>query len=698
MSFILENNNPLLLSKLTAIGRKKIAKGELTFAYWGLGDSEVDYNYVSNLPSGETLTVLKPKDNNPPAFKNFLTKQDCEQLIPLTISDKRVVECCVRNEAKERGFFSGTTVDDMQFILDSSRIRTHGTVQLSQIDGTSYLDLGPISYEDGDLLLLKISNSYTGNLDAYETEKPVLYLWYKIKKHPISTIATLDRKMPHFSFMNPDVEVNFYVFPNNGNEPILNYYSTGVTDIVWNSETLEFLPECDTSDVNVLNLNNVWTEDFAGTQSNLEGHLNFGSIDFAGLKQYLGYNELCFAETGSTLQECEDKLLNQSDSYIKGIGVIHFTNNSTKNEYGEVFYIDHNDSFKLTLYMPTIMWHGRWFGGSMLGDKLGMQFESTGEIKYVQDTEIKYYDLVESAAYIYSGRTSMVVGRVFPDLKIITIHNEELLATMSYKSNRNFTLPKLKGKMTFPLNGVGFGVLAKEKTLYMTYALEGINGIKYSLPQQSYIKFVNNTSVDRDIEFTLEDVNYLSYMRQKEQSTYDGLGFYAHKFILLVQIVDNGQRPDPTQWIAIDYTNNVLTTLPSYTINPFALENQVAQTNSFTITPSRYALGTTYDLTNLEIPLIICPEDLQFGDERLFFGNLETWIGACIYKSIFNIKIVANDYTKTNNNTWDEESELYFTEIGIFDEDQELVLLTKASRPIKLYKDSTSEVEISLDF
>lgn len=698
MSFIIENNGALILSKLTAIGRKKLAKGELTFSYWGIGDSEVDYNYVDVLPSGQTLTILKPKDNNPATFKSFLTKEDCQKLIPLSVSDKRVVECCIRNEAKERGFFSGTTVDDMNFILNSSTIRTHGTVNLSQIDGTSYLDLGPIDYEDGDLLLLKISNSYTGNLSAYETEKPVLYLWYKIKKHPISTIATLDRKLPYFSFMNPDVQVNFYIFPNNEGEPILQYYSTGQTDIVWNSETLEFLPECDNSDVAVLNLNNVWTEDFAGIQSNLEGHINFGSIDFAGLKQYLGYNELCFGETGSTLQECEDKLLNQSDSFIKGIGIIHFTNNFTKNEYGEIFYINHNDNFKLSIYMPTIMWHGRWFGGSMLGDKLGMQFTSTGELKYLDGSELKYYDLIEDENYILSGRTAMVVGRVFPDLKIITIHNEELLAVMSYKSNRNFTLPKLKGKMLFPLNGSGFGLLQKEQTLYMTYALEGTNGIKYSLPQQRYIKFVNNTSVDRDIEFTLEDVNYLPYMRQKEQNTYDGLGFYAHKFILLVQIVNNGERPDPKSWIAIDYTNNVLTTLPSYTINPISFENQVAQTNSFTLTPARYSLGTTYDLTNLEIPLITCPQDLQFGDERFFFGNLKTWIGACIYKSIFNIKITTNDYTKTDNTTWDEQSELYFNEIGIFDDDEELVLSTKLSRPIKLYKNSKTDIEISLDF
>lgn len=698
MSFILEQNGALILSKLTAKGREKLAKGELTFSYWGIGDSEVDYNYVDLLPTGETLTVLSPKDNNPPTFKSFLAKEDCEKLIPLLPSAKKVVECCVRNEAKERGFFSGTTVDNMMFILDSSRVRTYGTVNLSQIDGTQYLDLGPIDYEDGDLLLLKISNPYSGELSATETEAPVLYLWYKISKHQISTIATLDRKMPYFSFMNPSVEVNFYIYPNNSNEPILNYYSTGQTEISWNSETLEFLPECDNSDVNVLNMNNVWNEDFPGIQETLEGHTKFGSINYVGLKQYLGYNDLCFGETSTELQVCEDKLLSQSDPFVKGIGIIHFTNNSTKNEYGELFYIDHDEELPLNLYMPTIMWHGRWFGGSMLGDKLGMKFVSSGETKYLDISQLEYYDLVESPDYIYSGRTAMVVGRVFPKLKIVTIHNEELLAAMSYKSNRNFTLPKLKGKMIHPQNGVGFGLLQKEKTLYMTYALEGTNGIKYSLPQQRYIKFVNNTSIDRDIEFALEDVNYLPYMRQKEQAPYDGYGFYAHTFKLLVQIVDNGERPDPKNWIAIDYTNNALTSLPTYSINPIAFENQIATTNSFILTPIRYSVGTTYDLTNLEIPTILCPDELQFGDERFFFGNMETNIGACLYKSVFNIKLIANDYTLTDNETWDEESELYFTELGIFDADQELVLLTKFSRPIKLYQNSVSEIEVSMDF
>ena len=42
-----------------------------------------------------------------------------------------------------------------------------------------------------------------------------------------------------------------------------------------------------------------------------------------------------------------------------------------------------------------------------------------------------------------SGTTAVPnrVGKVFPDLQMITIDDQELVASMSYKSNRNWTLP-----------------------------------------------------------------------------------------------------------------------------------------------------------------------------------------------------------------------------------------------------------------
>jgi hypothetical protein len=93
-----------------------------------------------------------------------------------------------------------------------------------------------------------------------------------------------------------------------------------------------------------------------------------------------------------------------------------------------------------------------------------------------------------------------------------------------------------------------------------------------------------------------------------------------------------------------------------------------------------------------------CPEDLQFGDERFFFGNLDTFIGACIYRTVFKFVIDVNEYVKSSNPTWIDGNDLYFTEVGLYDEDQELVAITKMSRPIKMDPNTKFALELSLDF
>lgn len=691
MSYIIEEKNPLLLTKLTAKGREKIAQGSLNFKYWSIGDSEVDYNYVASHP----LKILKPKDFQP-NLKTILEKNGCSILCEFLQSEKKVVECCVRNKAKERGFFalSGNTEN---LITSNDYIRTTGQVMLSQFNGTLNIDLGTVDFLDSDYIMFKITKANVGSLSLSETTVPVLYLWYKIKKTPLSTIVEVDRLLPYFSFMT-DVAVNFYIFPKG--QSIGEFYGSGSTIPYWHSETLEFLADCDVSqdDISIMNANNVWNETLAGTSLLHENHEQYGSINYVGQKEYLGYNKDC-PEIVTVPTDCEDKLLAVDDDFVKGIGIIHFTNLNISNDYGEKFYINHDENIHLTIKMPTIMWHRRYFGSSESGNILGMNFKTSGNIKTVENSHIEYYDLVEDSTLINPSGSTLIVGRVFPQLKIVAIHDEELLATMSYKASRNFSLPKLKGRMIFPKNGLNTGVLAKGKTMYMTYVMEADNGLRYFLPQQKYLKFINNSKTDRDLEFSLEDTDLLPYMRQFEKAGYDGLGFYAHRFKVLVQIVDNSEdRPLAHLWKSVDYTSNFITNVTSYTINPLLLEGQDVSKTGFTLTKAKYNTGSTYDLDTLYIPELNCDTELQFGDEVFFFGNLQTHIGACIYKSVFTLNINANDFIKSSNPTWTTDKKLWFNEIGIYDSQQELVAITKLSQPIEMITNSKFAVEISLDF
>ena len=88
MSYINQQSTALIRVKLTDIGREQLAKGQLTFSNYVLGDSEVDYDYVKGwaqfAPSEGAATgefyfpeadgniikniyskVLRPKDDQP---------------------------------------------------------------------------------------------------------------------------------------------------------------------------------------------------------------------------------------------------------------------------------------------------------------------------------------------------------------------------------------------------------------------------------------------------------------------------------------------------------------------------------------------------------------------------------------------------------------------------------------------------------
>ena len=101
------------------------------------------------------------------------------------------------------------------------------------------------------------------------------------------------------------------------------------------------------------------------------------------------------------------------------------------------------------------MWHRRNDVGTGSGTTLGMRFVSDVVKKTITNpkggaTDIEYYDLIEFSGMSVTPETPLAVGRVFPNLKIVVIDNEELLAAMSYKSNRNYTLPDLSANLTTP--------------------------------------------------------------------------------------------------------------------------------------------------------------------------------------------------------------------------------------------------------
>lgn len=712
MSYIIKSTSPFVSIKLTEVGRQNLAKGQLNFTSWAIGDSEINYDreaIVDANPTNPVLSgasrVMRPFDKQP-NLKSFVTKADGDPFNPINGSNINVVKAIVNNEATERGFFSGITYDTL---TSSTYVVATRSLSNTTITGGTvlYMPTG-VSLNTGNLLRLKLTNNSISTT-LVENTTPLANLWYKIQSTASTggqIAVTVDRALPNLSSQSS----SSYVIIYKGGE-ISDAFGYDTSTAYWDSGTLSFDSAtnitCD--DVKVWNMNNVWCENLAGvtglSSTNLyEDYTKFGSYDYLGAKNpYFEY--LCSSMDTDLGFECNGPGFSYEDTVSKSISIIHYTNNTISNLYGEFFYIDTANDKTVMITLPDLMYHRRDFATGS-GTTMGMSFVASGATMLLGDTDIEYMDLYENPSLIGS-LTPLALGKVFPQLKTIVIDNDEIVAALSYKSNRNWTLPALSASLTAPTGGTTTGILDINKTMYLTYALDNTSGtgLTQTLPCQSYIKVTNSTSGTKDVSFKINDVDQLPYMRKVEGVGYDGLGFYANKFRLLYQIVDSqSERPDAGSWKTYDFTNTTLTTGVGQTINPIALENQNPTANGFVLTSAINSASTTFDIT---VPLSMAPNSnsdiLQFGDERFFYGNLETFIGATIFKTIFDITVNTAQFTLTSNSTRSKLAStnppnIKVSEVGIYDSNRNLVVIGKLSEPVPLLAGNTIMIELSIDF
>ena len=724
MSYIIKSTSPFVSIKLTEKGREQLAQGKLNFSFWAIGDSEINYDreeivdnaaQIGDLTLSATSVVLKPLDRQP-NIKSFIYPSTSNELYqPVNGSVINVVKAVVNNEAKERGFFSGTTyetITDTDYCVYNEYV-TDSTPGASRYSGTTLLSVSSSAFTVGDLVLIKFGDYSTGALTQNDNIAALPNLWYKIQGLTAGTPTTtieLDRNLPN---LNGSWTGNSQIFIYKGGE-VYESFGYSNTTPYWDTGTLSFdsANNITCNDVPVWNMNNVWCESLAGitglsTTNLYEGYTKFGSYQYLGTKNpYLEFLCGTTADTETALAAiCAAPGQSFVDDVSKSISILHYTNNTISNLYGEFFYIDANNNKYLSVYVPDLMYHRR-NGSTGSGTTMGMRFIATGATK-TTNQDIEYIELIEDPAMIASAATSVSVGRVYPQLKTIVFYNDEIVSAMSYKSNRNWTLPELSATLAAPSGGTSTGVLNTQQTMYLTYILDnvGYTGYTSSLPCQTYTKITNNTSSPKDVQFKINETDFLPYMRKIESAGYDGLGFYAYNFKLLYQIVsDSTDRPDPGAWKQYDFTSPAITTNVGETIDPKLLENQNPLANGFFLDTIKDSTATTFNLIDiLNLPPTVSPEKLQFGDERFFYGNLSTYIGATIYKTIFDVRVNSSQFNLTTNPTRSVNSStnppnIKITEVGIYDTDKNLVCIGKLSTPVTLANGNTIMLELSMDF
>jgi hypothetical protein len=429
MAFI-EKKDPVVINiKITSKGRELLSTGNLSFKYFVIGDSEMDYAF--NKATGLNpfnANILRPVDTNPNIIsfilKNVSGATGNTQYN--TISSIPPSTYLVTNTVDSIGFFTNLT-GDTTFIVDGNHVKQpDAMVYMSGVTGGTSLQLrkapayGTSGAEPavGDLILVKWT--LTANTTGYRTDAlhPRPFLIYQITGITSGTLAGndlvigVDRNLPNFSGMSATGKAGaliFYNYINFSGSTIFNTYSTDYLD----ESVLTFLQnsQCPTVIFPFWNMSIIFTEEIAGVQAADKKFSGFTSVAYGGFVSYIQ---------------------NQAPLYKK-LGVIHYTNDSPANVYAEGFYLT-----TPRLDIPTIMWY------KSTTKKLGLTLVAKGNPKHISGAttgttslNLEYYNLydINDTGLTYS------VGKVFTDLKIFVIEDQELLFAMSYKSNRSWTLP-----------------------------------------------------------------------------------------------------------------------------------------------------------------------------------------------------------------------------------------------------------------
>ena len=682
MSYISKNTGAFVNARLTDKGRELLSLGLLNFTTFRLGDSEVDYNTLGVTYNIALQNVLKAKSDQPNLKTPIFPTADA--ITPdVSIGELQPIELSTIVVAPDKGFYThnitGTTIEYTAYTTTEYVLEPNTVINVSDMDGTNTVNVyqsgayvsGFTEPSVGDLLMVKMSNpdlTDTQTVGVVELNTPVPYLWYKVQSLSGSVSAdtlviTVDRKLPDFSsYVTANVAHTIF-YPQDDWLFDTGIYSGGT---VWN-------------------MNNVWSYNMPGVDvTTNEGFENYGSESFVGSKEYYGYtSEL----SGNTEGFCDD---------IKSISIIHYSNvetcvNQPEQIYGQKFYVDTSISNSPILEIPTLMWHRREFSGSGTGDIIGGTFIATGNTKAVtlngSITDITYYDLVDAL------NPSIPVGRLFPELQTLTIDNQELVAALSYKSNRNWTLPTLGYGLTTDTNGF----FSQTQDVYISYMLSSTSGYTSGLHNQNITCVMfdeangdcppDSSKKNIDITFPTGQLPYMNFT--------GGTGWYADEFKILVQSVPIGSDPNPANWTIMDYTSNINGHTVGTKIDPLKLES-----TTYTINNDTFSSGSTYNLNDyIDIPENGEVDILQFGDEQFFYGNMEASGLIRNYRTEFNFTIPPQQWNWSQNPTFPNSGKnTHISEIGIYDNVGNLVGIGKFITPIEKTNVTTIILQMALDF
>jgi hypothetical protein len=740
MAYIIKNTSGLINTRLTDVGRNKISQGNFNISYFQIGDSEVSYSAVQgyNITNNNILMPAfnaqndtgSPNSNKQNIKYPYYLQGSNGNTYGIPFLDNQIQS--VYNSAESKGFFdvSGNKQDWTAQVSSAYTVTSNYAVDMTTLSGDNKVVISlysPVCSPTtgtpsiGDYITIFYDpNGGCGTFGTY----PILT--YRIQDMIPTTGTTgttyyllfLDRNLPDYSNIAPAGSYGrVLIYPSS----MTKLYDTITPAPYWDTDTINFESPCDISkreNTVIWNMNIPWSVSPAGVFSSThEGYNQYGSVSYIGTKEYLGYQEPSGqTDNGLTYYyNSFDERIFVTPKEQKAIAIIHYTNQDIDNVYGEKFATTPFDpqnptnntglarNFKLTI--PTLMWHkstGGTIGETFYIDPPGYDLCKPKYIKSTKNVDmndpgIRYYQLWDTNPD-NNGNLNRV-GKVFPDSQIVVIDDEEIIAAMSYKANRNWTIPAPKLSLLTPntcfSNGQNAtGILTNNtQKMWVTYRFDS-TGFTNSL-HCNYYSAINGPTTGCTVDSQNVAVRFGDEFPYLSDGSFaDGTltGFSANSIKLLCQLVEGNGQPSPTNWVEIDVTNEISAT----TVNGYLTVSGITGT-TFQITPESYNNGVLYRLENyIDIPTNGETEILNFGDEYYFYGNLGTDISATIYEMRYLINLGRNQFTNTSNPTWTSGTTSYVTEIGLFDDNKELLVISKLQSP--QLRQGIQQFVVKLDF
>ena len=669
MPFLPPESTTYINVKLTDAGRRLLSLGQLQFSKAVVSDREIDYDIDRDRVNGfSTYNILNNRVLAPVGDYPNIDPVNLDGTNPIELTNQTIqsVKQFATAQTATYGMFSGST--NQWYILDNNEHMLSRSTDVTGGIGSDQITIatpsGGYNPKAGDnLYILWVPDAYpTASALNPNTSADLIYsgtpfngLWYKVYSAISNTNLIIDRTTPD---IGGSLAYPVFIYPNNAVE---TYFGSGYTQ-----------------QTKFWNMNIVRPYDVAGTDITIDGvsgYSSYGSIEYAGTKTYLGFDE----------------------SY-PALGLIHYTNKFSGLTYGEQLI-----EKSIILNMPTLMWHG-FPSNNGQGTEYGLTlYDSYGNSFYDSAAKTTYRELRDGIQ-----STNKIVGRVYHKLQLFVITDQDLLMAMSYKGNRSYTLPEpiinLVTNPKAPLTTSDVtGLCNSGKTYFVTYLMEtdpsSVAGFGYTYPihcgsikQIDGAVDINGNPQYLSIQFP---TNSFPYMRSQADLGV-GTGWNAQRVKILVNEQDKSFDYKPgnvpaTDWIVMS-GQGVYDCSPATTIDPVALNSY-----QFIVSRQDYSSGYTYTMWSGHTSL---GNTCTFGGESFFFGTIDAQVLTTTYKTIITVIAANYQYNDSNNETFDSliDENTYITEVAILDNQNNTVAVGKPTYPLKKANSRYLAFQLIIDF